>query len=117
MPGEESMSNTDGLFERMREKYKGQAQKDRETFCHEATTFKGMVTDLLNPVAEGWTELEQLDKALAVLDQMATQWKERTPRGHFPSLGGSHRCVEEVYQEARLRLEAIKQLGLRQKIW
>ena len=109
------MATENSSFRRRLEESKARAEKDRESFCHEATTFRGMVTDLLNPVAEGWTEPEQLNRALAVLYQLAKKWYKRAPRGHTPLR--YHCCVDEVYEEALMRLEAIKQLGLRQKIW
>jgi hypothetical protein len=92
-------------------------RKDREKgqLCAKALAFKGMVTHLLGQIAEQWTDATQLDEAMAVLDEMASQWKAQAS-GYKCSLY-SHPCVDAVHTEARLRLQAMRRLQLKGKLW
>jgi hypothetical protein len=102
-------------LESIRQKLDEEKAREKGHLCQKAAEFKKMVTELVGPIAEQWTQPEQLDEAIAVVNDMAEQWLKQAK-----GLGCTcytHPCVADVCLEARLRLTALKRLQLKQKLW
>jgi hypothetical protein len=91
--------------------------REKQALCPDADVFKKVVTDIINPLAEQWTDVSQLDEAIAVVDELYAEMEQRVSQPHFPTIWSTHVCVQPMYQEVRTKLQVMRRLQIRKKIW
>jgi hypothetical protein len=85
----------------------GQAARDRQTYCPEAERFREKVGKPLQPLLFADIDVAQLSKAKTLVIAKGKAWEKELSPAHFPSLGGSHRCISTVVQELVAQLDLL----------
>ncbi len=91
-------------------------RREIQAMCPDAEVLSGVITQVIYPLAETWTDVAQLDEAIAALDELYAEMEPRISQPHFPSIWSTHVCVNPMYQTVRAQLRMLRRVQIRRKI-
>jgi hypothetical protein len=97
----------------VRREWEDKKRREEQAMCPDAEVLSDVITKVIYPLAQKWTDVAQLDEAIKALEELYAEMEPRISQPHFPSIWSTHVCVQPLYQKVHAKLRMLRRLQIR----